>query len=132
MSMPNSDRADMNDIIDHLNAQLDADEQAAGSGLGWEADPTDRYHVRVRPAEDAKGKTALVAMVVGGDTEHIARHDPARVLREAAVLRQVINDYRVADRACMGADAGDPSYATIRAGRDAFKSVLQAYAKATG
>lgn len=141
---PNSDRADMNDLIDHLNKMLDQDEgtaQAATRGP-W------RYEVFRRDglkSEWVLSGTSDPYGVIMGDVgigwmantgvpnpEHIARHDPARVLREVAALRRIIDDYRIADRACMGADAGDPSYATIRAGRDAFKSVLQTYAEASG
>lgn len=107
---PNSDRSDMNDLIDSLNAQLDEDEAMARvivDGDHWHG-----IHV------DSATEVAV----------HIERHDPARVLREVESLRRVINDYRIADRACMSTDAGTPEYATLRAARDAFKSVLLAYA----
>lgn len=129
--LPHSDRAEMNDIIDHVRAGLTEDEQwalAARDGDGYaEWDNPSTGVVQVA----AGGMDGLV-LVPRGMAVHIARHDPARTLAEVEVIRQVINDYRMADRACMGADAGSPEYATIRAGRDAFKSVLKAYARATG
>jgi hypothetical protein len=127
MSIPNSDRGEMNDIIDHLNAVLDEDESAA---LGAKGDTPGIWDDKSDPATwivlyDASGKLTM------GQERHIARQDPAATLRKVAALRQVINDYRMSDRACMDHPA-DPEYATIRAGRDAFKSVLHAYAIATG
>lgn len=135
---PNSDRADMNDLIDHLTAQLDADEKAAEATgqdrIAWLTYLDDDGHMHYTTVA-AEAMTDV--WIANGDelpapARTLVVYDPARALREVAALRQVINDYRMADRACMGADAGDPSYATIRAGRDAFKSVLQTYAEASG
>jgi hypothetical protein len=113
--MLDSDRAEMNDLIDHLNAVFDEDEKMARvieDGDHWHG-----IHV------DSATEVAV----------HIERHNPARTLREVEAIRQVINDYRMSDRACMRSDdPGAPEYATIRAGRDAFASVLRTYATATG
>lgn len=136
--LPNSDRADMNDIIEHLSTRADEDEQAArysGEPGQWavgECVSTDEPGLTEWEIVEAGSETVRARTLSNMRANHIARHDPARVLREVAALRQVINDYRAADRACMRGDAGSPEYATIRARRDAFKSVLRAYAEAAG
>jgi hypothetical protein len=103
----------MTDLVGFLRARLDEDERAAGSGLGWEVESTNRYHVRVRPAEDAEGQTALVAMAVGGDAGHIARHDPARVLREVERDRRIIELHGIVHRNIGWLKDGDEEYGEI-------------------
>jgi hypothetical protein len=83
------------EIITFWRVRLDEREAAARRGYGhvWEVEATNRYHVRVRATEDAGGTGALVAMVVGGDAEHIALHDPDRVLREIGNDRRLIRRF---------------------------------------
>jgi hypothetical protein len=137
--LPNSDRAEMNDVIDHLNAVLDRDEQtalAAGEArIAWLTyrDDDGRMRYTSVAAESGDGAWVAAGEEMPEHSSALIVYDPARTIREVEALRQVINDYRMADRACMGADGPhDPEYATIRAGRDAFKSVLMAYAKVIG
>jgi len=143
----NSDRAEMNDVIDFLNAWLDEDEALARATqtvvhVGWNSDPIYPDDVRWRIGDEGwleSGDGAVLA--AGPDREglgkagpHLARHDAIRVLRDVAVIRQVIADYRASDGALVRGnyDDTDPGWRGIRAGRDAFKTVLMAYAKAAG
>lgn len=127
----------MNDVIAYLNASLDEDERKALdaaeiNGDDWELGPSDVL--------TGKLTGILIATSPYGDGlestagQHIARHHPARVLREVEVVRRVISDYRSSDGALIRGnyDHDDPGWRGIRAGRDAFKSVLMAYAKAAG
>ena len=84
----------MDDLIAFLRARLDEDERAAVAAAGqqtyydWEvheAEPPEQPEVRV------KGEPYRVAGGVDDSTaEHIARHDPARVLSEIESKRRLI------------------------------------------
>lgn len=68
-------------------------------------------------AEDRKGVYWTVASEVFiRNAEHMARHDPARVLREIAAKRRIIEDYRIARSALDQTD----SRGSLRAGSNAF------------
>lgn len=80
------------ELADHVTAGLDADEalalEAPGSRwhIGNAVDPTQPCNVHTFPEarEVADGLNWLVA-------EHVARHDPARVLAEVASKRALLN-----------------------------------------
>jgi hypothetical protein len=84
----------LDDLITFLRARLDEDEQAAAAAAGqqtyydWEvreAEPHEQPEVR------ATGTSYQVVSGVDDSTaEHIARHDPARVLREVEAKRRLI------------------------------------------
>lgn len=84
----------MDDLIAFLRARLAEDEKAAVAAAGqqayydWEvgeADPPEQPEVRVM------GTLHQVATGADDSTaEHIARHDPARVLREIEAKRRLI------------------------------------------
>lgn len=82
----------MDDLITWLRAQLDEDERIATrdgvlAGDTWQV------------LEPLPGRVTAEVMRVGGtvakleehDAEHIARHDPARVLREVEAKREITN-----------------------------------------
>jgi hypothetical protein len=132
------------DLIDWLRAQLDDDERkarAATPGPWWDSKilaapghhtirggPSNwrgfdgslggdtRPIARIEPAPDVEGNFVTNH---DADAEHIARHDPARVLREVEARRRLIDQYE-AMRAGAEASAG-----TILAG--AAKVRLGAY-----
>jgi hypothetical protein len=84
----------LDDLIAFLRARLDEDEQAAVAAAGqpayfdWEvheAGPRKQPEIRVT------GKSYQVVGGVDDSTaEHIARHDPARVLLEVEAKRRLI------------------------------------------
>lgn len=134
----NSDRAEMNDVIAFLNTWLDEDEKAASEATSGAWTALDGGVTAV-DHQDSDGYTewpvgSTESSRDRADRVHIARHNPARVLREAAALRQVIDDYRAADGALIRGnyDPNDLGWRGIHAGRDALKTVLVAYAKAAG
>lgn len=102
----------MDELITWLKAQIDADERAALAANVKQNDPvwkawprvgsTPRYFT-VRSSE-AMRPIAVVQDLAGDDetdtvgildgeaaAEHIARHDPGRVLRDVKVKRQIID-----------------------------------------
>ncbi len=129
----NSDRAEMNDIIDHLNAWCDEDELVASACITKVNPSQGEWTFGEMQVRDDRGHL-VVKHTWPNEGEHIARHDPARVLAEVEVVRQVISDYRTSDGAILRGDPDpdDPGWRGIYAGRDAFASVLRAYAKAAG
>jgi hypothetical protein len=89
----------MRTLTDFLLARIAEDEEAARDGAGW--DPTGRERSPGRWHRD--GLNSVVdehqRLVVYGDgpapsdaeAEHIARHDPARVLARCAVDRSIVS-----------------------------------------
>ena len=98
------------DLVAWLRAQLDADERTALAALrydlpaAWVAEhggvrTVEPYH---RPGHVWDGQTVIVARVLGTvgefhaemrNAEHIAVHDPARVLRQVAAMRKIANEH---------------------------------------
>lgn len=84
----------MDDLIAFLNARLDEDEAAANAGarrvgMPWHAEPQPGA-----PGGLVIDELGLVASTGGRyAAEHIARHDPARVLREVAAKRAILAAY---------------------------------------
>ncbi|MEV3923230.1 DUF6221 family protein [Actinomadura coerulea] len=82
------------DLVEFLRARLDRDEQMARacSGAPWKAAPSGT--VSTDTGDPGTDGPAYVATAENGAyAEHIARHDPARVLAEASAKRQVVDDY---------------------------------------
>ena len=107
----------MDDLIAFLNARFDEDEAAAQAA----ARDTERFAGRanwsaafgtiVTDAEDPGWAICDLAPFVDDEclARHIARHDPARVLREVAAKRAILAEYeRVA-----GSAQAYPNNATI-------------------
>lgn len=82
------------DLIEFLRARLDEDERAA---LGAKGDTPGIWETKSDPATwivlyDASGKLTM------GQERHIARHDPARVLREVEAHRRIVDEYEASVR----------------------------------
>lgn len=98
----------MTDLVTFLRARLDIDEQVAREALAGEwrnASTSSHYEDAAGPSEavftalpDA-GLTVVARTGARGDraamvnAEHIARHDPARVLAEVDAKRRIIARY---------------------------------------
>ncbi len=80
--------SDMDDLVQFLRDRLDEDEQAARAAHApnWSTDGRTGLHYGV---EDGWMTDALTT----ADADHIARHDPARVLREVEAKRRLLTDY---------------------------------------
>jgi len=84
----------LDDLLAFLRARLDEDERSAVAAAGqpsyydWEVHEADSHE---QPEVRVKGKTHQVAGGIDDSTaEHVARHDPARVLREVEAKRRLI------------------------------------------
>ncbi|MFF7485615.1 DUF6221 family protein [Streptomyces luteogriseus] len=94
----------MDELVGWLRAQLDEDERVAraaadeleGPELGGEWRYDGQY------VETARERTMVAVgsqdLMEPGCGEHIARHDPARVLREIDAKRQLLDDYETTAR----------------------------------
>ena len=79
----------MSDLVTWLRAQLDADERSAMIAAGpighnWQADGGSVF---------AEHPTDEIVDYAGQAAEHIAVHDPARVLRQVAAMRAIVDAY---------------------------------------
>jgi hypothetical protein len=88
----------MDDLTAFLNARLDEDEAAVKGPPAWKLEHWSavRYKTGVESGRewrvDAEPR-CIVDAVAKEDAEHIARHDPARVLREVAAKRVIMRYY---------------------------------------
>jgi hypothetical protein len=93
-------------ITAFVTARLDEDERTAKAaarpgGEDWHADPDPDAWGALAGTGVLRADGNGVAMAIGSyAADHIARHDPARVLREAAALREIAAGHRLvlADR----------------------------------
>jgi hypothetical protein len=95
----------MTDIVAFLNARLDEDERHAkqAAAAGHRANPRHKWIVEewrsdnpsaVPTASYVNDEHEMGVAVVNGSyaADHIARHDPARVLRDVAAKRRVLSE----------------------------------------
>jgi hypothetical protein len=83
-------KLDVEPFLEFVGAQLDEDEAAATSipdrlGPEWVADAREVY------TADAAAREIVHQTWSRGIAEHIARYDPARVLREVKGIREIIH-----------------------------------------
>ncbi|WP_098010476.1 DUF6221 family protein [Streptomyces sp. sk226] len=93
----------MDDLVQFLRDRLAEDEQAARAATWdewdsahWTAHHRARYDGRwviVDHAEEGVTELTPHAADDAGVAQHIARHDPARVLREVEAKRRLLTDY---------------------------------------
>ncbi|MFJ3282459.1 DUF6221 family protein [Streptomyces halstedii] len=94
----------MTDLVTFLRSRLNEDEQAARAAMWddwydnrWTAYHREKYDGRWAIIDQAdEGVITTVdpqAADDAGVAQHIARHDPARVLREVEAKRELLNDY---------------------------------------
>ncbi len=80
-------------IDEFIGARLDEDEQIARAAehsegsKDWHAAPAEQ---RDSPAVNTDVRTTVTMVCGRASSEHIARHDPARVLRQCAALRAAV------------------------------------------
>ncbi|MEU3683745.1 DUF6221 family protein [Streptomyces sp. NPDC030592] len=91
----------MDDLVQWLRAQLDDDERTARAATGeeWDAIAPSQPYVIFDVAAHKANKTLetvgrVAAVERAEDRAHIARHDPARVLREIDAKRQLFAIHR--------------------------------------
>lgn len=89
----------MDDLIAFINARLDEDEAAAKGPPGWKLE----HWTAIRYADKESGRNWRVdaepRCVIDGaakdDAQFIARHDPARALREAEAKRAILDRHSI-------------------------------------
>jgi Family of unknown function (DUF6221) len=109
MTTPNSGRSGLliDDPVAFAAARLDEDEAAAGAGARRVGMPW-----RAEPQPGTPGGLILDDLGLVGSTgglyaaEHIARHDPARVLREVEAGRRILARHRPDGYGCEYCDDG--------------------------
>lgn len=127
-------------LITFTTARLDEDEEIAKAVEDnsapwpgqWEADGN---HA-VRTYNGHVLAYARTDNLRGGDfapglAAHIARHDPARALREVEAKRRIVDDYRITASAIdmiTGPDIDTRGYKEMCAGRDALRASVLALA----
>jgi hypothetical protein len=87
----------MDELTAFVAARLDEEEAAAKGPPGWRLE----HWTAVRYADKESGRNwrvdaeprCIVDAVAKEDAEHIARHDPARALREVAAGRRILARY---------------------------------------
>ena len=116
--------APMNDLLQFLRARLDeeaADARAAASKRGggtWEAVLGDDFRSSVcgRYHEGELGYPSRPVIIDPDDHEtsvHIARHDPARVLREVEAKRRTMELHGIVHRDIMWLESGAETTAEL-------------------
>jgi hypothetical protein len=83
----------MSEIMEFLKARLDEDQSALRLALSadWQVDSMFRTVVNRQGSTETQIVQDPSAQV--RDLEHIARHDPARALREVAAKRRIMYEY---------------------------------------
>lgn len=121
------------DLIEFLRARLDDDEQIARTAAGQNADGSrtwpswsydrDNFLVQV-------GDSSWFAAQKTGDAdgEHIARHDPARVLADVDAKRRIIETYRKCLHMCAAGHETAYSQGELGAYESAAKLLALSYA----
>ena len=117
----------MSDLVTWLRAQLDADERSAMIAAGpighnWQADGGSVF---------AEHPTDEIVDYAGQAAEHIAVHDPARVLRQVAAMRAIVDAYERAYHGEQFAET-EAQYARRVALEEAVEALATMYADRDG
>jgi hypothetical protein len=89
------------DLVAWLRAQLDEDERlakaaAVDGGPDWAPDGTFLADLIDPLPSQRRAHPERIFLLTQEDADHIARHDPARVLREVEAKRRIIDAYEEA------------------------------------
>lgn len=87
----------MDDLVTFLTARLDEDEAVAKAASKWHESPWRTNAVTNEPAALAVRSYddgVVASPVLDVAAAHIARHDPARVLREVEAKRRIVEDWK--------------------------------------
>ncbi|MET8766347.1 DUF6221 family protein [Streptomyces sp. NPDC004658] len=100
----------MDELVEFLRARLEEDEAAAKAcaSAPWAIEIPPMIHVSVQARRDNKWKWGTLGYVAtverDEDRAHIARHDPARVLREVEAKRQILAAHALNGWVCSTCD----------------------------
>jgi hypothetical protein len=95
------------DIVAFIRARLDEDERIARAATAgpWEVNSADYPESESICAPD--GTAVVAAFDSHHEAFHIARHDPARVLREVAARRRTLGRHEAHEGRCVVCCTGD-------------------------
>lgn len=125
---------DTTDLAAWLRAQLDEDERLARA-TAWNASTAgfNGWQAR-RPARDdedweiwqaGQNSAQLVRGLEETHAQHIAAHDPERVLRAVAAKRRVVADYEDAERTLSVAGPGTPPHDIMTGATNTLRRILR-------
>jgi hypothetical protein len=120
----------IDEMITFVRLQLDEDEQKALAidAKEWAEDSSWFKDMLDPLPSQRRERPGWLPMITVEDVRHIARHDPARVLREVQAKRKVIELYEYAVAAWL-LDRDKPNPPTVHLGEKAMaEAVLQALA----
>lgn len=110
----------MDDLITWLRAQLDDDARVANESWTAQPEKLDMRRVTVDYSIEF-----VVACTLAWRGEHIARHDPARVLREVEAKRKIIEEHGSREVASLDRDNwGQPFVVCRRCTEGAVRQVV--------
>lgn len=115
----------MSDLVAFLRACLDEEQLGAEEAAKWDAEDGGGHHPRWKAAHgtivDADSDDyGIVAPFLGETTpevaDHIARHDPARVLREVEAKRAILDEHDPGYPVTYPKPSGQPTCGVCHAG----------------
>ncbi|WP_026411227.1 DUF6221 family protein [Actinomadura oligospora] len=139
----------MDELVEFLRARIAKDEQIAraGSGAAWRPSPPGSVSINApaekrgaddRPADgraadgagsSGPGRPGFVAQAENeGYAEHIARHHPARALRDAAAKRLILDEYVKAEWLLSSGHRGEAAEAAQAVRLTTLRALASAYA----
>jgi hypothetical protein len=92
----------MTELIAKIRAALDEDERAATEALLLAVDNRGEWTYAERRVTGGPG-LLIVGHIPANRGRHIARHDPARVLRQVAAMRKILDIHGLETDPCGGA-----------------------------
>lgn len=122
----------MNELVEFLTARLDEDELVAQAAARLQDDPENGWGVARSDSYAESEKRRWIAPHIGmlyeaESAAHVARHDPARVLREIEAKRQII-----ADHERIPGDGINYTFAEQNRAEDLLKALALPYADRPG
>ncbi|MFF5404590.1 DUF6221 family protein [Streptomyces misionensis] len=131
----------MDDLVEFLRARLDHDEQVAREATvgPWRNAPTARRHLTASGRSEeavfaAPPDTGALIVATTGEAserrnlvnaEHIARHDPARVLAEVEAKRRIVRALESAEVALRNTEPGKEPYELMTGSVNSLRAVVQ-------
>lgn len=122
----------MTDLADFIRARLDEDEQTARAAKPgpWRVEEGRRDLTRWVANEERSLEIALgyVGNRTQDDAAHIARHDPARVLREVKAKRQMLGALESAEVALRNTESSTELSELMTGARNSLRAVVRMHA----
>lgn len=118
----------MDDLVQWLRAQLDADAELSASGETWTA--FDESTQGTRRVDVDHSFERVVACTRAWRGLHIAEHDPARVLREIDTKRRILRDLEQAELTLTAAEPGTSAHDLMTGAVNTLRRTARLHAEA--